>query len=242
VDRMELLEVVVGEKTAHATVERALLLAKTLQKTPVVVRDGPGFFTSRVVAAYLQEALLMVREGISPWTIDNVARNAGMVLGPLTMADLMSLDLLVDIFETLARYQRGTAVDARESVKILKEFTSRSRLGRKSGAGIYEYDSRQERVDSNESRNLFAPAIVQSASDEIERRLFVTQTIEALHAVQEGIIEDAAMADLASVLGWSYPACRGGVITYRDRMGRQDFERVRIRLQEKFGQRFAMPE
>jgi 3-hydroxyacyl-CoA dehydrogenase/enoyl-CoA hydratase/3-hydroxybutyryl-CoA epimerase len=242
VDRMELLEVVVGEKTAHATVERALLLAKTLQKTPVVVRDGPGFFTSRVVAAYLQEALLMVREGISPWTIDNVARNAGMVLGPLTMADLMSLDLLVDIFETLARYQRGTAVDARESVKILKEFTSRSRLGRKSGAGIYEYDSRQERVDSNESRNLFAPAIVQSAPDEIERRLFVTQTIEALHAVQEGIIEDAAMADLASVLGWSYPACRGGVITYRDRMGRQDFERVRIRLQEKFGQRFAMPE
>ena len=65
------------------------------------------------------------------------------------------------------------------------------------------------------------------------------QTIEALHAVQEGIIEDTAMADLASVLGWSYPACRGGVMTYLDRMGRQDFERVRVRLQEKFGQQIC---
>ena len=69
-------------KQLMQTIDRALLLAKTLEKTPVVVRDGPGFFTSRVVAAYLQEALLMVREGISPWMIDNVARNAGMVLGP----------------------------------------------------------------------------------------------------------------------------------------------------------------
>ena len=103
VDRMELLEIVVGEKTAPATIERALLLAKALEKTPMIVRDGPGFFTSRVVAAYLQEALFMVREGISPWMIDNVAQNAGMVLGPLTVADLMSLDLLVDIFESLVQ-------------------------------------------------------------------------------------------------------------------------------------------
>jgi 3-hydroxyacyl-CoA dehydrogenase/enoyl-CoA hydratase/3-hydroxybutyryl-CoA epimerase len=242
VDRMELLEIVVGEKTAPATVEKALQLAKALEKTPVIVRDGPGFFTSRVVAAYLQEALLMVREGISPWTIDNVARNAGMVLGPLTVVDLMSLDLLVDIFESLSRHQRGTAIDARESIKILKEFTSRSRLGRKSGAGIYQYGSRQERVDSVTSHDLFAPATAPSAPDEIERRLFVIQTIEALHAMREGIIEDAAMADLASVLGWSYPASRGGVLSYRDQIGRQDFERIRISLQRRFGPRFAMPD
>ncbi len=97
----------------------------------------------------------MVREGISPWMIDNVARNAGMILGPLTVADLMSLDLLADIFESLAKHQRGAARDASESVDILREFTSRSRLGRKSGAGIYEYNSRQERVDSADFRDLF---------------------------------------------------------------------------------------
>jgi 3-hydroxyacyl-CoA dehydrogenase/enoyl-CoA hydratase/3-hydroxybutyryl-CoA epimerase len=241
VDRMALLEIVVGEKTGPETIERALLLAKALEKTPIIVRDGPGFFSSRVVAAYLQEALFMVREGISPWMIDNVARNAGMILGPLTMADLMSLDLLADIFESLAKQGRGAARNAADSIKILKEFTSQSRLGRKSGAGIYEYDSRMERVDSAASRRLFAPAFHPYVPDEIEQRLFVIQTIEALHAMREGIIEDAAMADLASVLGWSYPAGRGGVIAYVDSIGRKEFEGVRVRMQEKFGDRFAMP-
>jgi 3-hydroxyacyl-CoA dehydrogenase / enoyl-CoA hydratase / 3-hydroxybutyryl-CoA epimerase len=241
VERMELLEIVVGEKTAPEAKERALLLAKALEKTPIIVRDGPGFFTSRVVAAYLQEALFMVREGVSPWMIDNVAQSAGMILGPLTVADLMSLDLLADIFESLAKHERGAARDAAESIKILRKFTNQSRLGRKSGAGIYEYNLRRERVDPAEFRSLFAPASQPPAPDEIERRLFVIQTIEALHAMREGIIEDAAMADLASVLGWSYPAGRGGVVSYLDFIGREEFERERVRLQAKFGDRFAMP-
>jgi 3-hydroxyacyl-CoA dehydrogenase / enoyl-CoA hydratase / 3-hydroxybutyryl-CoA epimerase len=242
VDRMELLEIVVGEKTSQETVDRALVLANALGKTPIIVRDGPGFFTSRVVAAYLQEALFMVREGISPWMIDNVARNAGMVLGPLTMADLMSLELLLDIFESLARHQRGAAKDAGESVKILRSFTNRSRLGKKSGAGIYDYGSGNERIDPAGSHALFAAATHEPAPEEIEERLFIIQTIEALHAMREGIIDDVAMADLASVLGWSYPASRGGVMAYRDQIGKDQFERTRARLQEKFGNRFALPE
>jgi 3-hydroxyacyl-CoA dehydrogenase / enoyl-CoA hydratase / 3-hydroxybutyryl-CoA epimerase len=242
VDRMELLEIVVGEKTTPETVNRALHLARALEKTPIVVRDGPGFFTSRVVAAYLQEALFMIREGISPWMIDNVARNAGMILGPLTVADLMSLDLLVDIFESLARHQRGAARDARDSLTILREYTGKSRFGRKSGAGIYDYNAQQERGDPTGSRNLIAPPARSPAPDEIEQRLFVIQTIEALHAMREGIVDDSAMGDLASVLGWSYPASRGGVISYRDLIGQDKFERVRIRLQGKFGDRFAMPD
>jgi 3-hydroxyacyl-CoA dehydrogenase / enoyl-CoA hydratase / 3-hydroxybutyryl-CoA epimerase len=241
VDRMELLEIVVGEKTAPETTDRAILLAKVLEKTPIIVRDGPGFFTSRVVAAYLQEALFMVREGISPWTVDNVAQNAGMILGPLTVADLISLDLLAHIFESLVQHQRGAARHAADSIRILKTLTSQLRLGRKSGAGIYDYNSRQERVESTALRDLFIKADRRSAPGEIEQRLFVIQTIEALHAMREGIIEDAAVADLASVLGWSYPAARGGALAYLDYIGGQEFERVRVRLREKFGDRFAMP-
>jgi 3-hydroxyacyl-CoA dehydrogenase/enoyl-CoA hydratase/3-hydroxybutyryl-CoA epimerase len=241
VDRMELLEIVVGEKTAPETIDRALLLASALGKTPIIVRDGPGFFTSRVVAAYLQEALFMVREGIPPWMIDNVARNAGMALGPLTMADLMSLELLFDIFASLATHQRSTAREAGDSLAILRAYTDQSRFGRKSGAGIYDYDSLGERVESTGLGTLFAPAAHEPKPEEIEQRLFVIQTIEALHATREGILEDAAMADLASVLGWSYPASRGGVMTYPDFIGRDEFERMRNRLQEKFGKRFATP-
>ena len=183
----------------------------------------------------------MVREGISPWLIDNVAQNAGMMVGPLTVADLMSLDLLTDIFESLAKHQRGAARDSADAIEILRELTSQSRLGRKSGAGIYEYNSLQERVESAEFRNLPVPAASQAIPEEIEQRLFVIQTIEALHAMREGIIEDAAMADLASVLGWSYAAGRGGVMSYLEFVGREEFERVRARLQERFGERFAMP-
>jgi 3-hydroxyacyl-CoA dehydrogenase / enoyl-CoA hydratase / 3-hydroxybutyryl-CoA epimerase len=241
VARMELLEIVVGEKTAPETIDRAVLLAKGLAKTPIVVRDGPGFFTSRVVAAYLQEALFMMREGISPWMIDNVAQNAGMILGPLTVIDLMSLDLLADIFQSLAKHGRGAAREAPNSLKILSEFIARSRLGRKSGAGIYEYNSDQERVDSALSRDLFSPASDPSTPQEIEQRLFVIQTIEAQHAIREGIIDDAGMADLASVLGWSYPAGRGGVLNYPDFIGAEEFAQTRRRLQEKFGPRFALP-
>jgi 3-hydroxyacyl-CoA dehydrogenase/enoyl-CoA hydratase/3-hydroxybutyryl-CoA epimerase len=241
VDRMELLEIVVGEKTESEAINRALLLAKTLEKTPVIVRDGPGFFTSRVVAAYLQEALLMLREGVSPWLIDNVAQNAGMILGPLTVADLISLDLLMDIFKSLAGYGRGAARYAPEAVMVLQELTSRSRLGRKSRAGIYDYNSGQERIDSPELARLFAPAPEQPAAQEIEWRLFVIQTLEALHATREGIIEDADMADLASVLGWNYPAHRGGVMSYIDFIGRTAFDRVRADLERKFGDRFALP-
>ena len=83
----------------------------------------------------------MLREGVSPWLIDNVAQNAGMILGPLTVADLISLDLLTDIFQVLAVHRRGAARYAPESIMILQELTSRSRLGRKSGAGIYDYKS-----------------------------------------------------------------------------------------------------
>jgi 3-hydroxyacyl-CoA dehydrogenase / enoyl-CoA hydratase / 3-hydroxybutyryl-CoA epimerase len=235
-DRMELLEIITGETTSDETVNRALLVASMLGKTPVVVRDGPGFFTSRVVMAYIQEALLMLGEGASPWLIDNVAQNAGMVLGPLTVADLTSLDLLANIFESLATHGRGMAREASKAVEILKQFTARSRLGRKARAGIYDYDSNDDRVDWAGLKHLFGAS--EHSPVEIEQRLFVSQTIEATHALSEGIIDDPAMADLASVLGWSYPAARGGVLSYIEFLGRDTFSRTCQELQRKFGDRF----
>ena len=238
-ERMELLEIVVGQTTSRGTVDRALLLAGLVGKTPIVVRDGPGFFTSRVVMAYIQEALLMLSEGASPWLIDNVAQNAGMAFGPLTLADLTSLDLLANIFETLAGHGRGLARKAPSSIEILKQFTTRSRLGRKTKAGIYDYDAGYERVDWSELRRLFGAA--EHPPLEIEQRLFVSQAIEASHALHEGIIDDPAMADLASVLGWSYPASRGGVLSYIEFVGGDAFGRTCQKLQRKFGDRFRLP-
>jgi len=241
-ERMELLEIIRGKATSSETIGRALQLAGQMRKIPVIVRDGPGFFTSRVVMAYVQEALLMLREGISPWFVDNVAQNAGMPLGPLTVADLTSLDLLANIFESLANHGHGTARCALDSLEILRQFTTRSRLGRKTKAGIYNYDANYERVDWPELKYLYTPTAAEPVPSEIEQRLFVSQAIEASNALNEGIIEDPAMANLASVLGWSYPAARGGVLGYIEFIGADSFERVRQKLQRKFGNRFERPE
>lgn len=239
VEQMELLEIILGRQTSEATLNRALALAKALGKTPVVVKDGPGFYTSRVVMAYVQEALFMLAEGASPSLVDQCARNAGMIIGPLAMADLTSLDLLADIFRNLLKHGRGAAAESRHTLKILTRFLSAGRRGRKGGAGIYDYPSPNERVEWAALTDWFPRSPKSEA--EITDRLFYIQTVETLHTLKEGIIADSETADLASVLGWRYPAFRGGPMRFLKDVGGERFEAVRRGLEAKFGRRFARP-
>jgi 3-hydroxyacyl-CoA dehydrogenase/enoyl-CoA hydratase/3-hydroxybutyryl-CoA epimerase len=192
VEQMELLEIILGRQTTDATLNKALALAQALRKTPVVVRDGPGFYTSRVVMAYVQEALFMLAEGTSPTLIDQCTRNAGMIIGPLAMADLTSLELLAG--------------------------------ERREWQGMTDWFPRSPQSDP-----------------EIINRLFYIQTVETLHTLKEGIIAEPETADLASVLGWRYPAFRGGPMRYLENTGKERFEATRQGLEKKFGRRFALP-
>jgi 3-hydroxyacyl-CoA dehydrogenase / enoyl-CoA hydratase / 3-hydroxybutyryl-CoA epimerase len=239
VEQMELLEIILGHQTTDATLHKALALAKALGKTPVVVKDGPGFYTSRVVMAYVQEALFMLAEGASPSLIDQCARNAGMIIGPLAMADLTSLELLADIFRNLLEHGRGAAAESGRTLEILSHFLSAGRKGRKSGSGIYDYPSPGERHEWPGLTNWFP----QSPQSDIEltNRLFYIQTVETLHTLKEGIIAEPETADLASVLGWRYPIFRGGVMRYLENTGKERFEATRRGLEKKFGPRFALP-
>ena len=239
VEQMELLEIILGRQTTGATLSRAFGLAKALGKTPVVVKDGPGFYTSRVVMAYVQEALLMLAEGASPSLVDQCARNAGMIIGPLAMADLTSLELLADIFRNLLKHGRGAAAESAETLEILSRFLSAGRRGRKAGAGIYDYPSPNERVEWPSLSDWF-PRSPQSEA-EITDRLFYIQTVETLHTLKEGIIADPETADLASVLGWRYPVYRGGPMRFLKDVGEEQFEATRRSLEAKFGRRFALP-
>jgi 3-hydroxyacyl-CoA dehydrogenase / enoyl-CoA hydratase / 3-hydroxybutyryl-CoA epimerase len=239
VEQMELLEIILGRQTTDATLNKALALAQALRKTPVVVRDGPGFYTSRVVMAYVQEALLMLAEGTSPTLIDQCARNAGMIIGPLAMADLTSLELLADIFRNLSKHGRGAAAESERTLEILSRFLSAGRKGRKSGAGIYDYPAPGERHGWQGLTDWF-PRSPQS-DPEIINRLFYIQTVETLHTLKEGIIAESETADLASVLGWRYPVFRGGPMRYLENTGKERFEATRQGLENKFGRRFALP-
>ena len=241
VEQMDLLEIIVGQETSEQAQKVALGLASRLHKIPLVVKDGPGFYTSRVVMAYIQEALLMLAEGISPTLIDNSARNAGMILGPLTLSDLTSLDLLDDIYRNLARHGRGSAHFAPDALKILSKFIDAKRLGRKVQAGIYDYTEGGTRHEWSKLTDWFPRDPRPPTSLEIANRLMYIQTIETLHALREGIIEAPELADLASVLGWKYPAFRGGVMRYIHVAGTEKFEMTRQDLEAKHGPRFAIP-
>jgi 3-hydroxyacyl-CoA dehydrogenase/enoyl-CoA hydratase/3-hydroxybutyryl-CoA epimerase len=241
VEQMDLLEVILGEETSDQTKQLALGLASRLNKVPLVVRDGPGFYTSRVVMAYIQEALLMLAEGISPSLIDNAARNAGMILGPLAMADLTSLDLLADIFRSLAHHGRGSAQFAQDAISILSKFIDVKRLGRKVRGGIYDYSEDGNRREWNELPQWFPTDPKPPTSDAIADRLMYIQTIETLYTLREGILDAPELADLASVLGWKYPAFRGGVMRYVHVIGPEKFEATRQDLERKYGRRFAIP-
>jgi 3-hydroxyacyl-CoA dehydrogenase/enoyl-CoA hydratase/3-hydroxybutyryl-CoA epimerase len=241
VDRMALVEVILGARTSDSTHAQALDFLKRLGKTAVVVNDGPGFYTSRVVAAYTREALAMLDEGISPALIDNAAFIAGFPIGPLAMADLTSYELLTDIIASLAEHGRGTARQSSAALRAAQRLVAAGRVGRKGVGGVYDYTEQGKSVWPGLSE-LFPPLPQQPPVDEIVQRLLHVQSLETVHAMDEGIVEDPLEVDLASVLGWSYPAWRGGVLGQVDNLGLTEFVRQCDRLAERHGERFLVPD
>lgn len=241
VDRMQLVEVILGAETSPRTHAHALDFVKLLGKTAVVVNDGPGFYTSRVVAAYTREALTMLDEGVSPALIDNAAFIAGMPIGPLAMADLTSYDLLTDILSSLQREGRGTACESDKALSAAKKLVKVARVGRKGQGGVYDYPESGKVLWAG-LNEVFPPLRQQPEVDEVVQRLMHVQSLETIHAIDEGIAEDAMEIDLASVLGWSYPAWRGGVLAHVDDTGLKEFVGQCDVLAERHGRRFLSPD
>jgi len=241
VDRMQLVEVILGSDTSPTTHAHALDFVKLLGKTAVVVNDGPGFYTSRVVSAYTREALIMLGEGISPALVDNAAFIAGMPIGPLAMGDLTSYDLLTDILSSVARAGRGTACESDNALAAAKKLVEAGRVGRKGQGGVYDYPESGKMLWSGLTE-LFPPLLQQPDVTEVVQRLMHVQSLETIHAIDEGIADNAMEIDLASVLGWSYPAWRGGVLAHVDDTGLAEFVRQCDVLAERHGRRFRSPE
>jgi len=242
VDRMPLLEIVRGVPTSDEAVAKALDLGRILGKTPIVVRDGRGFYTSRVVGAYTREALLLLAEGVPPQVVDNVAVNAGMPIGPLAMADQTSLDLLHDIIGSLA----GEHTDQEPFVRALgvldRLALQLDRRGRKANAGIYDYAANGDKTAWAGLPSEFAPTTPVPSFTDIQNRLLHIQALESIHAMDEGVISDPRDADVASVLGWSFPSFRGGALSHVDTIGVSAFIAQCEDLQQRYGERFAPPE
>jgi 3-hydroxyacyl-CoA dehydrogenase/enoyl-CoA hydratase/3-hydroxybutyryl-CoA epimerase len=224
VERMPLVEVVRTDATSDATLARALDFLKGIDKTPVVVRDGLGFFTSRVVTTYSSETMNLLAEGVAPQLIDNAAVNAGFSLGPVSLCDMVTMPLLKDIFASM----RGDGNRVADRGSVARETVGRladaGRVGKIQGNGVYTYKG-----DTRDPWDGLAACLGTSSSplDEatVRERLLYVQSLEAIRTLEEGILARPIDGDLAAVLGWGYPAYLGGVFSYVDRIGAAEFVR-----------------
>ena len=241
VDRMPLVEIIRGKQTSEASLARALDLGRRVGKTPIVVNDSRGFYTSRVFSTFLNEGMCMLLEGISPALIENCGRMAGMPGGPLAVADEVSLDLIGRVrLQTQAdlgdRY-RPNATD--EVLRIMIE--EQGRHGRKSRQGFYDYrESGRKRLWPGLEQCF--PRRSESDAAELVRRFLWVQSLETVRCLEEGVLLDRRDADVGSVLGWSFCPALGGTIGHIETVGREKFLADAERLERAYGERFAPPQ
>lgn len=240
VDRMPLVEVIRADKTDDATLARAMDLLKQLGKTPVVVHDGLGFYTSRIVTTYSSEVLNLVGEGVPAQLIDNAAVNAGFAIGGASLAELTTLPLLQDILRSMrgdgARIANAGNI-AEATVATLIEL---GRIGKVAGKGLYDYGPEGRQVWPGLARAF--PPLGQPDEETVRRRLFHVQSLEAVRCLDDGVLEAPLDGDVAAVLGWGYPSHLGGPFAYIDRIGAARFVAECEQLAAAHGARFTPPE
>lgn len=243
VEKMGLVEIIRGEATSDATVAAAIDYVHAIRKTPIVVRDARGFYTSRCFSTYTEEGLRMVVEGIAPAIVENVGRQAGMPMGPLEVSDSVGLDTALKIGTATAAAMGGDyRVDplGRLLHWIVED---EGRVGRKAGKGFYDYDPTGKRA--NIWRGLAAhvsPTVTDCPPElkqELTLRLLFRQCLEVARCIEEGVITDPRDADVGSILAWGFAPWSGGCVSYIDLFwGSRRFVAEADRLADAYGERF----
>jgi 3-hydroxyacyl-CoA dehydrogenase/enoyl-CoA hydratase/3-hydroxybutyryl-CoA epimerase len=238
VAKMPLVEIVRHEETSAEAIERARRFVAALGKTPIVVADGPGFYTSRVVGALTGQAAAMLDEGASVHAVDEAGRRAGFPVGPLTLLDEVGLDVAARAARTLrdafpARFAPPDRLD---------EWVADGRLGRKSGQGFYSYVRGRKRVAAAAEPAARAVRASSAAErDETAERLRFSLAAEAVRCLEEGILASASDGDLGAVLGLGFPPETGGPFRWLDGLGAAPAVERLARLAERHGAIFAPP-
>jgi 3-hydroxyacyl-CoA dehydrogenase/enoyl-CoA hydratase/3-hydroxybutyryl-CoA epimerase/3-hydroxyacyl-CoA dehydrogenase/enoyl-CoA hydratase/3-hydroxybutyryl-CoA epimerase/enoyl-CoA isomerase len=240
VDRMQLVEVIRGERTSDATVVTLVALAKRIGKTPIVVRDCPGFLVNRILFPYLNESLVLLEEGAGPRAIDKAATAFGMPMGPITLNDLVGLDTSL----YAGRVINTAFADRTKTSRILDDLVAAKRLGQKSGAGFYSYAKGSRGVDDPAFEAILERHRTgrrEIGQEEITDRLFLPMLVEASRILMEGIVREPGDVDMGLILGIGFPAFRGGLLRWADSVG-LDKILAKLRQYEKLGSRFQPTE
>jgi 3-hydroxyacyl-CoA dehydrogenase/enoyl-CoA hydratase/3-hydroxybutyryl-CoA epimerase len=240
VERMMLVEIIMGKKTGDKALAVALDFVRAIKKTPIVVNDARGFYANRCVGAYVREGHLMLMEGVPPAMIENAAKMAGMPVGPLSLNDEVAIDLGLKILKATKEQVGPQAVDPQQEELLTFMVEKNGRLGRKNKKGFYDYP------DGAPKRLWPGLADLQKVKldpdkldvEELKQRFLVVQSIEAARSVEEKVVTDPREADVGSIIGFGFAPYTGGTLSYIDGMGAKAFVELAKKLQKKYGERF----
>ncbi len=241
VERMMLVEVILGRNTGDAALAAALDYVRAIRKTPIVVNDSRGFYTSRVVGTYLREGHLMLTEGVPAAMIENVGRMAGMPVGPLSLNDEVAVDLAWKILKATEADLGTEAIDTRQKALLGEMVEKLGRFGRKNRKGFYDYPERGPKKLWPGLADLQPVKLDPDTIDvpELKDRLLGIQALETARCFEENVLTDVREADVGSILGFGFAPFTGGTLSYIDMMGTKRFVALCERLAAKHGPRFA---
>ncbi len=240
VEKMMLVEIIKGKETGDDALAKALDFVRAIRKTPIVVNDSRGFYTSRVVGTYIREGHLMLMEGVPAAMIENVGRMAGMPVGPLSLNDEVAVDLAWKIVKATEADLGKDAVDARQKVLLSEMVEKYGRLGRKNGKGFYDYPEKGPKKLWPGLVELQMKALDPDTIDvdELKQRMLAIQALETARCFEQRVLTDVREADVGSILGFGFAPFTGGTLSYIDFMGVKNFVALCERLEKKHGSRF----
>ncbi|HEU0223459.1 MAG TPA: 3-hydroxyacyl-CoA dehydrogenase NAD-binding domain-containing protein [Paracoccaceae bacterium] len=241
VHRMSLVEIIKGAETGPTAVAKALDFVRQLRKTPIVVNDARFFYANRCIIPYINEAVRMVGEGVAPVLIENAARQLGMPVGPLQLTDETSIDLGAKIARA-TKEALGNAYGNDEADAVLFRLEGLGRLGRKAKAGFYAYDDAGKRLGLWQGLGEIWPVKDEQPDlTTVQHRLAMGQALEAVRALEEGVLMDIREGDVGAILGWGFMPWSGGPFSWLDMLGARKAVEICDDLAAHFGPRFTPP-
>lgn len=219
VDKMLLVEIIKGKKSGTRAVAKSLDFVRQIRKTPIVVNDARFFYANRCILPYVNEGVRMVGEGVEPALIENAAQLLGFPLGPLQLVDETSIDLGVKI-ATATKAALGEAYPDGDVDTVIFRLAELDRMGRKAKAGFYEYDDKGKRQDLwNGLETEYPVSADQPDLATVQDRLMLSQVLEAVRALEDGVLTDIREGDVGAILGWGYAPWSGGPFSWIDMVG-----------------------
>ncbi|RRI06396.1 3-hydroxyacyl-CoA dehydrogenase [Mesorhizobium tamadayense] len=243
VDKMMLVEIILGKKTGDKALAVAIDFVRAIKKTPIVVNDTRGFYVNRCVLRYMSEAYKMLIEGVPAAMIENAAKAAGMPVGPLALTDETAIDLAQKIMKQTIKDLGEKAVDPKQMALINTMVDTHGRFGRKNGKGFYDYPAKPAKKKLWPGLKDLYPQLKPEKVDyeELKQRLLVSIALEAVRVMEEGIVTDPREADVGSILAFGFAPFTGGALSYIDGIGAKRFVKIAKGLQKKYGAEFKAP-